>query len=284
MGKPKAGVPNFSFHKPWSTYAPSTINAALLKIAHRVPVSMAFLTKPLRRPIKYYLTTPIDLTIWGFKLRLLPRGNMSEQKLYTAPQLFDREELSALKRCLSPGSVFIDVGANIGIYSYWAHKCMQGNGSIIAVEPDSEMRQRLAFNATNNNMTNIEISPVALSDREATAEFYINSNQRGENTLDAEEAARAGGTRSTQTVQLMPLITLIEKYKLRKIDALKIDIEGHEPTVLKHFLTNAPQSLWPKLVISEFKHQTAKDILELFKERGYRQRTTTKLNFILELT
>ena len=81
----------------------------------------------------------------------------------------------------------------------------------------------------------------------------------------------------------MPLLTLIDKYKLSKIDALKIDIEGHEPTVLKHFLTNAPQALWPKLVISEFKHQTATDILEIFKEKGYRQRTTTKLNFILEL-
>ena len=284
MGKPKAKVPDFSFHQPWSTYAPSTINATLLKVAHRVPPSMAFLTKPLRRPVKYHLTTPLDLTIWDFKLRLLPRGNMSEQKLYTAPQLFDREELSALERCLKPGSVFIDAGANIGIYSYWAYKCMQGNGTIIAVEPDPEMRQRLTFNATNNSMNIIQVSPVALSDRESTAEFYINSDQRGENTLDAEEAARAGGVCSTQTVQLMPLLTLIEKYKLRKIDALKIDIEGHEPTVLKHFLTEAPQSLWPKLVISEFKHQTAKDILELFKERGYRQRTTTKLNFILELT
>ena len=69
---------------------------------------------------------------------------------------------------------------------------------------------------------------------------------------------------------------------IAKVDVLKIDIEGHEPTVLRHFLTHAPEAMWPLAVISEFKDETAKDILQLFAERGYRQRETTRLNFILE--
>ena len=44
----------------------------------------------------------------------------------------------------------------------------------------------------------------------------------------------------------------------------------------------AARELWPGAVISEFKDQTAADILGLFAERGYRRRETTKLNFILE--
>jgi hypothetical protein len=54
--------------------------------------------------------------------------------------------------------------------------------------------------------------------------------------------------------------------------------------VLRHFLMNAPESMWPRAVISEFKDQTAADILGLFAERGYQRRETTKLNFILERT
>ena len=34
----------------------------------------------------------------------------------------------------------VDIGANAGIYSFWAHRCMGGNGRILAVEPDPEMR------------------------------------------------------------------------------------------------------------------------------------------------
>jgi hypothetical protein len=63
---------------------------------------------------------------------------------------------------------------------------------------------------------------------------------------------------------------------------LKIDIEGHEPPVLRHLLSHAPQSLWPGAVISEAKADTAADILGLLAERGYRRRQTTKPNFILE--
>ena len=284
MGRPTAPVPDFDDQRPWGAYPPSAGIAAALAVAHALPPALSALTKLLRRPVKYGVTTPLDLQVWGLKLRLLPRGNMSEQKLYTSPQLFDREEFALLQRRLQPGGVFVDVGANAGVYSFWAHRCMQGRGRIVAVEPDPEMRRRLSFNARSNGLSDIELCPVALSDHEGTAELQVNPRQRGQNTLDLGEAQRAGGERQSLTVPLTTLLALLQSRSIDKVDVLKIDIEGHEPPVLRHFLTHAPESMWPKAVISEFKDQTAADILGLFAERGYQRRETTKLNFILERT
>jgi len=277
-----ASVPDFDSDSPWGTYRPAPGIAALLAVAHALPLALSRLAKLLRRPVKHGVATPLDLEIWGLKLRLLPRGNMSEQKLYTAPKAFDPEELGLLRRRLQPGGVFVDVGANAGIYSFWAHGCMRGHGRILAVEPDPEMRRRLAFNVGTNALTDIEICPVALSDREGSAELQVKPSQRGENTLELGEAQRAGGDRRSLTVPVTTLLALLQSRGLAKIDVLKIDIEGHEPTVLRHFLAHAPETMLPLAVVSEFKDRTAQDILRLFAERGYRQRETTRLNFILE--
>lgn len=282
MGRPTTAIPAFDDRQPWGAYRPTAGIRLALALAHAMPPALAMLTKPLRRPVKYGLATPLDLEVWGLKLRLLPRGNMSEQKLYTAPQLFDRDEFALMANRLREGGVFVDVGANAGIYSFWAHRCMGGRGRIVAVEPDPEMRRRLEFNARTNGLTAIDLCPVALSDHEGTGELQVDTTQRGQNTLDTDEARRAGGTRTALTVPVTTLLALLQSRGIDHVDVLKIDIEGHEPPVLRHFLSHAPESLWPRVVISEFKDQTAGDILALLARCGYRQRQTTRLNFVFE--
>lgn len=272
----------FDDEAPWGRYAPGALAATLLALSHRVPHGLRRAVLLLRRPIKYRVHQPLDVTIWGLKLRLLPRGNMSEQKLLFAPQLFDRDELALLAERLPRGGCFVDVGANAGVYSFWAQRCVGPEGRILAVEPDPEMRRRLAFNIASNALDQIEVCPVALSDHAGSAELQVNLAQRGENTLVAAEAARAGGVRESITVPLDTLLNLLQSRGITRVHALKIDIEGHEPPVLSHFLQHAPPSLWPDLVVTEFKVETAPAIEAMFTERGYRRRSRTQLNFIFE--
>ena len=282
MGRPKAPVPAFDDVSPWGSYPPTRKISALLALAHKMPSALSAITKALRRPVKYSWPGPLDIEIWGMNLRLMPRGNMSEQKLLTAPQLFDHEEFATLQRLLVPGGVFVDIGANAGVYSFWAHVCMKGQGRIVAVEPDPEMRRRITFNMATNGISTIELFPFALSDRMGVAELRINPTQRGTNTLDAGEAARAGGGRDILEVEVTTLLDLVMRAGLDRIDALKLDIEGHEPPVLQHFFDNAPEALMPRTVISEFKEETVRPILALLESHGYRRHETTKLNFIFE--
>jgi FkbM family methyltransferase len=282
MGRVPLPVPEFDDERPWGAYRPPVAMAAALTLAHRVPTGLRPLAKLLRRPVKRGCTTPLDLELWGLKLRLLPRGNVTEQKLYTAPQWFDRAELRLLERRLRPGGVFVDIGANAGAYSFWAHRCMRGSGRIIAVEPDPEMCRRLGFNLRSNDLRAIELCSLALSDHEGMAELHISPQQRGHNTLESGPAQRAGGERHRVAVAVTTLLALLQSKGVDSLDVLKIDIEGHEPPVLRHFLTHAPESMWPGAVISEFDHRWAAEIGALCTGHGYRLRQTTKRNLLFE--
>lgn len=282
MARPSAAAPEFDDKTPWGCYQPSALISARLVLSHLVPRVCAPLTKFLRRPIKYGMTTPLDLEIWGLRLRLLPRGNISEEKLYTSPSLFDGVERRIMADRLDRGGVFVDIGANAGVYSFWAHHCMSGDGRIVSVEPDPEMARRIAFNIATNNVTDIDLCPFALSDREGTAELLVNPAQRGTNTLEPEEALLSDDERVSTTVSVMTLEELLLSRAIQHVDVLKIDVEGHERAILAPFFENAASTLWPRIVICEYKADTEEGIDDILTSCGYKRRTSTKLNAIFE--
>lgn len=273
-----AGIDHTS---PWSTYAPRGWRGASLGLAHDVPAGWPLaprLVKVLRRPIKYGRQACYDVTIWGLKLRLTPYGNNSESKLLYAPQLFDSMERDFLTARLRPGATFIDIGANVGSYTYWACHCLAGHGRIVAFEPDDEMRARLEFNLRTNEISQVEVVAEALSDHAGTAVLHINRLQRGENTLEASQAAVVGGDRVTQTVRVGTLLNRLQVLGVTRVDALKIDIEGHEMPVLRHFFEHASQSLWPRAMLAEHKHDSEDLVGRLLESVGYRRVIETPLN------
>ncbi len=266
---------------PWGVYAPPPLAGAMLRLAHAVPERWALaprLVKLLRRPIKYGRQRCYDVTVWNHKLRLTPQGNRSETQLLYAPQLFDAREREFLAAHLAPGGTFIDIGANVGIYTYWAAHCLQGRGRIVAFEPDDEMRARLKFNLDANALGHVDLLAVALSDHQGSAVLYINRNQRGQNTLEASQASAAGGERVKQAVPLDTLWERLCALSVPQVDVLKIDIEGHELPVLRHFYAHAPRTAWPRAVLTEHQHDAEDAVAKLLLAVGYGAVLQTDLN------
>jgi FkbM family methyltransferase len=273
-----AGVDHAS---PWGTYPSKGWRGASLGLAHAVPAQWALarrLVKVLRRPIKYGTQPCYDVTIWDWKLRLTPYGNNSESKLLYGPQLFDRREREFLATKLTPGATFVDIGANVGTYTYWACRCLAGQGRVVAFEPDDEMRARLEFNLRTNGIRQVEVVAHALSDHAGTAVLHINRLQRGENTLEVAQAEVVGGDRVTQSVRVDTLYASLQALGVERVDALKIDIEGHEMPVLRHFFAHAPQTLWPHALLAEHKHDREDAVGQLLETMGYRCVVETALN------
>lgn len=280
--RPELPALAFDDQQPWGACRPGPAIQRRLQWCHRIPPGLSRLVLLLRRPIKYGVHQPLDLEIWGLKLRLMPRGNMSEQKLLFGPARFDTPERELLARRLKPGAVFVDIGANAGVYSFWVWHCLQGQVTILAIEPDEQLRQRLAFNMATNQMQGIRLLPVALSDREGEAVLWVQPKQRGENTLDAATAQAVGGQREARPVTLRTLLDVLVEQRIAQVDALKIDIEGHELPVLTHFYTHAPAALWPRLVIAEVKPETQAAMQQLFEQQGYRLLARSQLNWTYE--
>jgi FkbM family methyltransferase len=284
MRRRDVAPPVFDDESPWGTYRPQGRDAWLLRRCRALAADSGVgerLLKLLRRPIKYGATTPLDVEVWGLRLRLLPRGNVSEAKMLFAPQAADPDELRLLDEHLAPGATFVDVGANAGLYSLRALARHRDGVRVIAVEPDPEMRRRLAFNITTNALHSIEVCALALSDHEGRATLHVKPAQRGESSLEAGATPAAGGTLAIE-VPVTTLLTLLRERGVGRVDVLKIDIEGHEPPVLRHFFAHAPDALLPAIAVTEFKPQTADEIRGLFESRGYRLRQRTPMNWVFE--
>jgi hypothetical protein len=67
------------------------------------------------------------------------------------------------------------------------------------------------------------------------------------------------------------------------VDALKLDIEGHELPVLTAFFDTAPQALWPKLILLEVSKHGDTPAYDLCLAQGYRLAQRTRINALLQL-
>ncbi|MGJ3230503.1 MAG: FkbM family methyltransferase [Oceanicaulis sp.] len=219
-----------------------------------------------------------DVEALGLKLRLHPRDNLSEKRLFLTPQCFDPDELDAVRAVMAPGKVFFDIGANAGAYALVAAKAGGPGCRVIAVEPQAEMRRRMLFNARQNGLETLEVTGVALADYEGEDVMRMVAGNLGRTALTGP------GEASGEAVRVTTLPRLMEEMRVTRIDAMKIDVEGGEFAILSTFFKQAPETAWPELLILEradLDGRDAPDASALAQSRGYKVHHTTRMNVIL---
>lgn len=210
----------------------------------------------------------VDVEVLGARMRLHTRGNACEKRLLFTPHFFDPDDLAVLEPMIGPGFVFIDVGANVGAYALFVAARGGPTATVIAVEPHPVARARLAFNVAASGHAATRIVPHALSDRAGTVRLRVLAGNIGNTTIAGGERARYedGGVE----VRTETLLDLARRQGLDRIDAIKMDIEGHEETVLSAFFASAPDALWPRLLIFENNRAFwARDLVAEIATRGY---------------
>jgi FkbM family methyltransferase len=133
-------------------------------------------------------------------------------------------------------SHFIDVGANLGVYSL--HFARQENiRELWAFEPDVRNFAQLAANLWLNQLSQrVKISPCALSSREGQTTFYLNDppQRRGGLHLNTATSSlmKAGAANHTPIeVQVRRLDQVVPLAGQEVV--IKIDVEGAESLVLE---------------------------------------------------
>ena len=82
------------------------------------------------------------------------------------------ETILLFEKYLTPGDIYVDIGANYGYMSINAERLVGDNGLVIAVEPEPRVRDLLKFNATLNK-SKLKIVPKAISDSPGEANFNV---------------------------------------------------------------------------------------------------------------
>ena len=139
--------------------------------------------------------------------------------------------LDAANRRVDP-AIFVDVGANIGVMTVYAHLsgCFDG---AVAIEPEpfnlALLRRNLAANGLADRVT---VVGAAASDRHQRARLAMSRRNRGAHSLDAGHVTgRAGGSIEVETAPLDDLLASAG-VAASTIGLVKIDVEGHELDVL----------------------------------------------------
>ena len=134
-----------------------------------------------------------------------------------------------IQRILSPGDVFIDVGANIGIHTLAAAQAMQGKGRVIAFEPYPPTARLFAKTIWINGFAPIvEIHSVAASNVQGERALYLGETS-GHHSLFPLDGPSLGDSLSVKVkVKTVDQITV----DVPNATLIKIDAEGAELEVL----------------------------------------------------
>ncbi len=161
-------------------------------------------------------------------------------------------ELRLLRRLIRPGAGVLDVGANAGLYTYAFGRTMR----VDAFEPLPEPARTLRALATG--LPDVRVHEVALSRQSGTATLYVPYL----NGRPHSELASFTPTEARHDCVTVP-VRRLDDYALSDIGLLKIDVEGHEQTVLEGASDTIARER-PVLMIEIEQRHSASDIAGTF--------------------
>lgn len=178
-------------------------------------------------------------------------------------------ELLLLEFLLTKDSVFFDIGTNKGEYAYYAEKLINPK-NIYLFEPEKKLNKQLRA-----IFSNCQIFDMALSNNKGTHQFKIPLiNGVADNCLSSLEVENKEDNETEAIIYEVKTDTLDNfTYKKNIIpDLIKIDVEGHELSVLKG-AENFISKHYPTLIIEieqrHHKNINIESVFESFKQKGY---------------
>jgi FkbM family methyltransferase len=177
---------------------------------------------------------------------------------------YEKENLFFLRDLLVKRSdpVFLDVGANVGIFSLFLSKFA---AQVHSFEPWQTVRNALNKKIEMNGITNIAVHPVALGEKNEKLPFYA---PRGSN-MGTGSFSRCHATDRNRSLGQLDVANgddYLGSHGISRIDLIKIDVEGWEKHVLLG-LRNTLNEIAPIvfLEMSETTLKTFRNLSEFWK-------------------
>ena len=131
---------------------------------------------------------------------------------------------------IQPGMVFLDVGANVGYYSLLLAPRVGPTGAIHAFEPVSSSYEIFCRNVQRSDLKNVVVNRLIVSDSPGKKVINVGAD---DNAGTASLSIVSRRDRLTETVESVTLDDYVREQNLPRVDAIKIDVQGHEMPVLK---------------------------------------------------
>jgi FkbM family methyltransferase len=258
---------------PFGAFEPTPMQRRVVHFVRATPLNRGVFRDRVVRLLQWFRPGPIDWQVGGAAFRLHLAGNGTDIGLLLKPD-FDRAEIAFLAEA-ARGSVFVDVGANVGAYALLVAAAAERKCRVVAVEPLPAVAAQLRANIAATGLQNVAVLEHAVGETEGHVSLAVN-----EANLGASSVGR-GGT----TVRLRPLLDALREADVDAIGAMKIDVEGYEDRVLVPFMQSAPRTMWPCRIVIEHLQRSdwQTDCISMLSQHGYAAVGMTRSNTLFEL-
>jgi FkbM family methyltransferase len=185
-----------------------------------------------------------------------------------------------VRRLLRPGDRVLDVGANVGFFTLLFAHAVGPAGRVLAMEPVPDNIRVLEANLALNDVTWVEVRPVAAGDHDG--EIWLGLDHPDPNETGVSGHYTEGGARDAIRVPVVRVDDALPAGGPR-LRLIKVDVEGAEPRVLagmaRTLETNPPDALLMELNPAALERQgfTVQDMVGPLRRAGYDLRGVTAL-------
>jgi FkbM family methyltransferase len=176
-------------------------------------------------------------------------------------RMWNRYKIDELLRDIEPRTI-IDIGANIGEFSYYADKKYLGRVKIFAFDPDPITKQ-----CFENNLVGIDatFNLVALSNKLGEEDFYLKTDS-ADSSLH-----KPNGVSVKIKTKIVTLDSFFNNLEIEQPVLLKMDAEGHEPEVLLGGITTLKRINWVSIDagLERYGKSTSIEVARILVEQGF---------------
>ena len=134
-------------------------------------------------------------------------------------------ETETVKRIVKPGMCILEIGANVGYYTILMGKLVGATGKIYAYEPYPPSVDILTRNVKLNNLTDVvQIHNLAVSSKNSIQKLYLGSASNVHSLINYKTGNNEADYIEIKTRDIREILVNTD----RKIDLIRMDIEGHE--------------------------------------------------------
>jgi FkbM family methyltransferase len=225
--------------------------ASLARLAAHVGrLPLGFLARRSQSLLMSRLVNLVARATWELFMRWAPQGTTLRCRLSSGPVLdldlseriqgqaaltgeYDPILCESIAESLSPGGVFLDVGANVGLVTLEvAGRAGSKRPRVHAFEPHPDNLAALKRNLDLNPDVRVEVIEAAAGAQSGSATLLASPSrsEAGAHRIVAGEDGR--GQSATFAVPMTTIDQHLEEAGVDHVDALKIDAEGHEASVI----------------------------------------------------
>ena len=162
-----------------------------------------------------------------------------------------------IKKLVRKDDIVIDAGANMGAFTILASN-YTGN-KIVSFEPTKSTFNALKKNIKNFGLKNVILVNKGLGDKIKSSKLLVNKFSYGGNTIiDSEKKFTIENPE--EDIKIITLDSFVNESGIKKIDVIKVDVEGYELKLLKG-ARETIKRFKPRIVISAYHCPSDKKVI-----------------------